>query len=309
MSKVQKRPKTVEIIGVPLDLGANTRGATMGPEVIRIAGLKERIEALGYSVFDTGDIDVPIRESLAPGQSESRYLEPIKRVCEEVCEHVEAALSRGNIPITIGGDHSLAIGSIAGASGFFRGQKREIGLLWIDAHADMNTPKTSPSGNIHGMPLAVALGRADGKLASIGGKGPKIKPENVALIGIRDIDEIEKRELRECGIRYFTMREIDERGKYAVMKEALEIVSSGTDGIHVSCDIDGVDPLYAPGVSTPVPGGLSFREIHLALEMLADSRKLCSMDLVEFNPLRDRDFQTAELAVGLVLSALGKSIV
>jgi arginase len=304
-----RSPRTVEIIGVPLDLGANTRGATMGPEVIRIAGLKERIESLGYPVFDTGDIDVPIRESLAPGQAESHFLEPIYEICVKLAGSVESALERGNLPLTIGGDHSLAMGSIAGASAYFKKKQAQLGLLWIDAHADMNTPKTSPSGNIHGMPLAIALGRGEGRLLTIGGKGPKIKPNNVALIGIRDIDEYEKRELKECGIRYYTMREIDERGKYEVMKEALSIVSEGTDGVHLSCDLDGVDPLYAPGVSTPVPGGLSFREIHLALEMLADSRKLCSMDVVEFNPLRDRDFQTANLAVGLVLSALGKSIV
>jgi len=304
------KPRSIEIIGVPLDLGANVRGANMAPAAIRIAGLQQKIEGLGYSVFDSGDVSVPIRESLSPGHAETKFIDAIKDVCEDVCERVQASMERGHIPIVVGGDHSLAMGSISGASAFYRKKKLEIGLLWIDAHADLNTPTSSPSGNLHGMPLAVILGKGDKKLTAIGGgKAPKIKPQNVALIGIRDIDEFEKKELKEAGIRYFTMREIDERGNYAVMREALEIVTSGTDGIHLSCDMDGVDPLYAPGVSTPVAGGLSFREIHLALEMLADSKKLCSMDLVELNPFRDRDHQTANLAVGLALSALGKSIV
>jgi arginase len=301
--------KTIEIIGVPCDLGANIRGATMGPAAIRVAEVKAKIESLGYPVTDSGDIDVMGRDQVPEIQSSQNFLPAIAALNEKLFLKALKAHQRNHLPVVLGGDHSIAIGSISASSKYFADQNQKAGLLWIDAHADVNTPASSPSGNIHGMPLAVIMGQGHESLTQIGGSHPKIDPKNIALVGIRDIDDSEKKELKKAGIRYFTMREIDERGKHEVMQEAMTIVSHETAGIHLSCDIDGVDPMYAPGVSTPVVGGLSFREIHLALEMLADSGKLCAIDMVELNPFYDRQNQTAKLAVGLIQSALGKSIV
>lgn len=302
-------PKTVRVIGVPLDLGANMRGANMAPSAVRIAELDDKIRVLGYDVFDVGDLPVPVRDTLGPEAGREKYLSQIVDLCVRLDQEVHAALTLGEFPLVIGGDHSLAIGSVSGASRFFREKEGSLGLVWIDAHADLNTPASSPSGNIHGMPLSVLLGSGHRSLLQIGGHAVRIKPENVALIGIRTLDGEEKSLCRQSGIRYFTMREIDERGMHAVMKEALAVASSGTSGIHLSFDIDGVDPQYAPGVSTPVTGGLSYREAHLALEMLADSGLLCSMDFVELNPMTDISHKTAQLIVELAQSALGKSIV
>lgn len=222
---------------------------------------------------------------------------------------VEESMAKNHFPLVIGGDHCVAIGTIAGASSYYRKKNQELGLIWIDAHADVNDPSSSPTGNIHGMPLAVALGHGHKKLTAIGGAKAKLKPENVALIGIRNIDGKEKELLRKSGIRYYTMREIDERGMFKVMEEAIGIVTKNTGGVHLSFDIDGVDPLYAPGVSTPETGGLSLREAHLALEMLADTGKLCSAEFVELNPIMDQAHKSALLTVELTQSALGKSIV
>ncbi|MBC7659766.1 MAG: arginase [Chitinophagaceae bacterium] len=299
--------RTIEIIGAPSDLGANIRGSNMGPAAIRIANLKTKIEQQGFRVVDLGDLHVPIRESLNPEIQKELYLEPIRAICADLADITEGIMDRGNIPITLGGDHSVAIGSIAGILRHFAKKNEELGLIWIDAHADINTPTTSPSGNIHGMPLAVLLGDGHKGLLDIVTK--KLRPQNTALIAIRNIDDEEKRILRESGIKFFTMRDIDEKGMFAVMREAIEHAGNGTAGIHASFDIDGIDPRYAPGVSTPVSGGLTLREAHLCLEMIYESKKLVGMDLVELNPIADVNAQSAHVIVDLILSGLGKSIV
>ena len=300
---------SVRIIGVPSDLGANIRGANVGPSAVRIAGLHDKISVLGYKIEDAGDILVPIRETLPESAAKEKYLTTITDVCDLLRMEVEMSLDRDMLPIVIGGDHSIAMGTISGTSSFYRKKNQSIGLIWVDAHADMNTPASSPTGNLHGMPLSTLLGKGIPQLVELGGFTGKLRPENVALIGIRTLDHEEKRICRESGIRYFTMREIDERGMAAIMKEAVAVASKGTSGIHLSFDVDGIDPLYAPGVSTPVTGGLSYREAHLALEMIADTGMLTSMEFVELNPMRDVAHKTAELLVELVQSALGKSIV
>jgi len=297
----------VDIIGVPIDLGANMRGANVGPAAVRIAGLKKKIAVLGYEVRDTGDLAVPIREQLPPEAQAEKYLGAITDICSQLEKRNYDSLASGALPLNLGGDHCLAIGSIGGVSRFFAEKKEQIGVIWIDAHADLNTPSTSPSGNIHGMPLAALLGEGHADLVSIGGK--RVRPENVALIGIRTIDASEKDVLKKSGVNYYSMREIDEKGMFKVMTEAIAVATKGTAGIHLSCDLDGIDPLYAPGVSTPVTGGLSYREAHLALEMLADTGKLVSMDFVEVNPFTDKENHTAMLTVELAQSALGKAIV
>ncbi len=300
---------SVRIIGVPSDLGANIRGANVGPSAVRIAGLHDKISALGYKIEDAGDILVPIRETLPESAAKEKYLTTITDVCDLLRLEVEMSLDRDMMPIVIGGDHSIAMGTISGTSAFYRKKNQSIGLIWVDAHADMNTPASSPTGNLHGMPLSTLLGKGITQLVELGGFTGKLRPENVALVGIRTLDHEEKRICRESGIRYFTMREIDERGMAAIMKEAVAVATKGTSGIHLSFDVDGIDPLYAPGVSTPVTGGLSYREAHLALEMIADTGMLTSMEFVELNPMRDVAHKTAELLVELVQSALGKSIV
>lgn len=302
-----KRSRTLEIIGVPSDLGANIRGANMGPASIRIAQLKTKVEQQGYSVIDLGDMHVPIRESLPLQVHEAKYLSPIKVLCENLADATEAILNRQHIPLILGGDHSVAIGSISGVLRHFHKKNETIGLIWIDAHADVNTPATSPSGNIHGMPLAVLIGLGHSELTEI--SQAKLQAKNCVLIGIRNIDDEEKRILRESGIKYFSMRDIDEKGMFTVMREAIAHASDGTAGIHVSFDIDGIDPRYAPGVSTPVSGGLTLREAHLCLEMLSETQKIVSLDFVELNPFMDVGAQSANLIVDLLLSALGKSIV
>jgi len=299
----------VQIIGVPLDLGANMRGANMGPAAIRIAELHQKINVLGIQTFDLGDLAVPVRDTLPQEAAEQRFLPQITAVCRELEGHVYSALNQGRIAITLGGDHCIAIGSIAGVARYYRERHQSIGLIWIDAHADCNTPASSPSGNIHGMPLSVALGKGHPELLAIGGDTAMVKPENVALIGIRTLDGKEKEILRASGVRYYTMREIDERGMHAVMIDAIAVASKGTAAIHLSFDIDGIDPAAAPGVSTAVTGGISYREAHLALEMIADTGLLSSMDFVELNPMTDITHKTAQLTVELVQSALGKSIV
>ncbi len=300
---------SVRIIGVPSDLGANIRGANVGPSAVRIAGLHDKISVLGYKIEDAGDILVPIRETLPESAAKEKYLTTITDVCDLLRMEVEMSLARDMLPIVIGGDHSIAMGTISGSSSFYRKKNQNIGLIWVDAHADMNTPASSPTGNLHGMPLSTLLGKGIPQLVELGGFAGKLRPENVALIGIRTLDHEEKKICRESGIRYFTMREIDERGMAPIMKEAVAVATKGTAGIHLSFDIDGIDPLYAPGVSTPVTGGLSYREAHLALEMIADTGMLTSMEFVELNPMRDVAHKTAELLVELVQSALGKSIV
>jgi len=302
--------KAVEVVGVPMDLGANIRGANLGPAAIRIAKLHESIKVIGYDVFDEGDIHVPVRETISSQDAKQKYLKVIEEISQKVSARCYQAMDAGRIPLTLGGDHSAAIGSISGVSQWYAEKKKQnIGCIWVDAHADMNTPGSSPSGNIHGMPLSVLLGSGFDSLVSVGGEGRSLKPENTVLIGIRSIDSEEARLCRESGIHYYSMRDIDEKGMVSVIREAMGFAGDSTAGIHLSFDLDGVDPIYAPGVSTPVTGGLSYREAHLMLEMLAESGKLTSMDFVELNPMTDQNHKSAYLMVEFIQSALGKSII
>jgi len=299
----------VTIIGVPSDLGANMRGANIGPSAIRIAGLHEKLKMLGCSIEERGDIAVPLREMLSKAEVENKHKTAIVDICTKLSDEVYQALKFGRKPIVLGGDHSIGMGTITGVSRFTKDSGEALGLIWIDAHADMNTPDSTHTGNIHGMPLSVLLGRGYPELVGLGGFSPKVRAQNVALIGIRTLDSDEKELCRKSGVRYFTMREIDERGMHAVMKEAIGVVTNGTTGFHLSFDLDGIDPIYAPGVSTPVTGGISYREAHLILEMMADTKKLLSMEFVELNPMCDVEHKSAGLVVDLIQSALGKSIV
>ncbi len=300
---------SVEIIGVASDLGANTRGANMGPAALRTSGLNKAVRNVGFKAVDSGDITASVRETFSQDVVNKKYIEPIGEICQELYKKVHMALENKHLPLVLGGDHCVVAGSISASSVYHQKQGQEIGLLWFDAHADLNTPTSSETGNVHGMPLSALLGDGFKELAKIGNDTAKLKPENCALIGIRCLDEQEKKICAESGIRYFTMREIDERGMHSIMKEAIEVATKNTDGVHVSFDLDGVDPLYAPGVSTPVTGGLSYRESHLALEMIADTKKLVSMDFVELNPMNDSGNKSAKLMIELIQSVLGKSIV
>jgi arginase len=301
-------PEDIHVIGVPLDLGAGRRGVDMGPSAVRIAGVRERLERLGYRVTDTGDVPVPIPESADPGDPKAHYLAQIAEVATALADRVSAAMRAGAIPLVLGGDHSLSIGSIAGAARWARENDADLGLLWFDAHADMNTPDTTPSGNIHGMPLAASLGYGDPALTEIAGFSPKVRWDRTVLIGARDVDRGERALIREAGIRTFTMREIDEDGIVPVLEEALAIVSDGTAGFLVSWDMDFVDPNFAPGVGTAVKGGVDYREGHLALEIVSDTDGMIAMDLVETNPILDEHNRTGRLGMELILSAFGKTI-
>ena len=301
--------RRIRVIGVPLDLGASRRGVDMGPSAVRVAGLEARLEALGHQVTDAGNIRVEIAETQAPGSKNAHYLKEIAETCTRTAEAVAASLEAGMTPLLLGGDHSLAAGSVSGVAEFYRRREQKIGLLWIDAHSDINTPETSPSGNVHGMPLAALLGLGPEPLAKIFGYAPKIAPENAALIGVRNIDAAERENLRRAGMtEVYTMRDIDERGMRAVMEEALRAAGSGTAGYHVSLDMDWIDPEEAPGVGTPVRGGATYREAHLAMEILADHGRLVSFEIVEVNPVIDEHNRTADLAVELACSAFGKKI-
>jgi arginase len=302
------RHAKVAVIGAPLDLGAGRRGVDMGVSAIRFANLGPRLAELGYKVQDLGNVAVEQPERAPGGPRNARYLPQIAHSCTRLAESVEKALARGQMPLVIGGDHSIAVGTVSGLSNHFRRKNKRIGLLWIDAHPDMNTPETSPSGNVHGMPLACILGMGPRPLTHISGYAPKVDPKNVALVGIRDVDALEKPHVKNSGVRAFTMRDIDERGMRAVVEEALEIVQAGTAGFHVSLDMDAVDPENAPGVGTPVRGGLSYREAHLAMEMIGDAGRMVALEVVEVNPVYDEANRTALLAVELVASAMGKRI-
>lgn len=301
-------PEDIRLIGVPLDLGAGRRGVDMGPSALRIAGLRERLERLGYRVTDAGNVSVTIPETADPGDPRAHYLREIAAVAEGLSERVAEAMREGALPLVLGGDHSLSIGTIAGAATWARENDADLGLLWFDAHADMNTPETTPSGNIHGMPLAASLGYGHPALTEIGGFSPKVRWDKTVLIGARDVDRGERSLLREAGIRVFTMREIDEDGIVPVLEEALAIVSEGTAGFLVSWDMDFVDPNFAPGVGTPVKGGVDYREGHLALEIVSDTDGMIGMDLVETNPILDEHNRTGRLGMELILSAFGKTI-
>lgn len=297
--------RDISIIGVPVDLGAGRRGVDMGPSAIRLAGIKERLEGLGHRVNDTGNIVVPQAEQFAPPEpgEKLRYLEPLVAMNRALAKRVSGAVSEGSFPLILGGDHSLSIGSVAGAAG-----GRRIGLIWVDAHADFNTPETTPSGNIHGMSVAALTGRGHTSLTTLLETSPVLRERDVALVGIRDLDGLEREALKASGVHVFTMHDIDRRGMASVMEEAIVRVSTGNAGFHLSFDMDVMDPSAAPGVGTPVLGGLSYREAHLAMELVSDSRYMVSMDLVEVNPILDQRNATAELAVEFALSAMGKRI-
>jgi arginase len=306
VSPVQVRPsplisKPVAIIGAGLDLGAGRRGVDMGPSAIRYAGLEGRIRELGLDVSDWGDVRSPVPEAIDEGTATHRYLGPIKQVCEKVATLVCDALAREQLPLVLGGDHSIAMGTLGGMA-----SARGVGAtLWIDAHGDLNRPSTSPTGNVHGMPLAAALGVAGDDFDSDVYPTPSVA--RAALVGVRSLDPGERELIRELDVRVFTMSEVDRHGMERVLTEALEFLADATF-LHVSLDLDAVDPMFAPGVGTPVRGGLSYREAHLALEVVAEAGVLDSLDVVEVNPVLDRENATAELAVELVASALGARI-
>src|SRR5436305_7627674 len=301
-------PKKIRVIGVPLDLGQSRRGVVMAPAGVRVAGLEGRLEQLGHVVEDAGNITVAIAEQKKEGEPHAKYLKEIMATCTKQAELVLKTLEAGKVPLVLGGDHSVAAGTVSGVAEFYRKQSQKIGLIWIDAHTDINTPDSSPSGNVHGMPLAAIMGPGPVELANIFNFSPKVASENCVLVGVRDIDAIEKENVRRAGIDVFTMRDIDERGMRTVMEEALRIAGRGTAGYHVSLDMDWVDPEDAPGVGTPVRGGATYREAHLAMEIIADHVRVLSFEIVEVNPVIDEHNQTADLAVELALSAFGKKI-
>lgn len=298
----------IAIIGAPLDLGAGRRGVDMGPSAIRMANLNRRVASLGYVVEDLGNVEVAQPETAAEGSSRAKYLPEIAATCKHLANTVGQALAQGSLPVALGGDHSVAVGTASGVSRFYRKKNRKVGIIWLDAHADMNTPETSPSGNVHGMPLACVVGEGPRELTHLFGYAPKVPPRNAVIVGLRDVDQMEKPHVRNSGVRAFTMRDIDERGLRAVMEEAMQRASDGTAGFHVSLDMDFVDPRDAPGVGTPVRGGVTYREAHLAMEMICDSGQMVSMEVVEVNPVIDEANRTGDLAVELVMSGLGKRI-
>jgi len=301
-------PKKIRVIGVPLDLGQSRRGVDMGPSAVRVAGLEARLEELGHVVEDAGNVSVAIPEQKKAGDPSAKYLKEITATCTKHAELVLRTLEADMVPLVLGGDHSVAAGTVAGVAEVYRRQNEKIGLIWIDAHTDINTPDSSPSGNVHGMPLAATMGLGPAELANIFDFSPKVKPENCVLVGVRDIDAVEKENVRRAGIGVFTMRDIDERGMRTVMEEALRMAGRGTAGYHISLDMDWIDPEDAPGVGTPVRGGATYREAHLAMEIIADHGRMLSFEIVEVNPVIDEHNRTADLAVELAQSAFGKKI-
>ena len=301
-------PKKIRIMGVPLDLGQSRRGVDMGPSAVRVAGLEARLEALGHVVEDGGNVAVAIAEQKKEGDPRAKYLKEITATCTKHADMILKTLETGKFPLVLGGDHSVAAGTVAGVAEFYRRQNQKVGLIWIDAHSDINTPETSPSGNVHGMPLAAIMGLGPAELANIYNFSPKVHAENCVLVGVRDIDARERENIRKTGIEVYTMRDIDERGMRTIIEEALRSAGRGTSGYHVSLDMDWIDPEDAPGVGTPVRGGASYREGHLAMEIIADHGRMTSFEIVEVNPVIDEHNRTADLAVELALSAFGKKI-
>jgi arginase len=301
--------KSVHIIGAPLDLGAGRRGVDMGPSAFRIAGLADRLTSLGCAVVDRGNVAAPIPETAELHDRRKKYIHVIRKVCDELYNTSRSALDGGALPLVLGGDHSVAAGSVAAAAGWAKQSKNlPIGLLWVDAHGDMNTPDTSPSGNVHGMPLAALLGPEPSELSNIGGWFPKVLPAHTVLVGVRNLDDREKAAVRDSRVHVFTMKDIDRQGIASIVEQALKLAGTGTAGIHVSFDLDACDPSIAPGVGTPVRGGLEYREAHMVMEMVADSGLLTSLDMAEVNPSLDVRNTTADLGTELVLSAVGKKI-
>ncbi|MGC8595860.1 MAG: arginase [Candidatus Kryptoniota bacterium] len=299
----------VRIVGVPMDLGAGRRGVDMGPSAMRIAGIAERIREIGHTVTDEGDIPVKIPESQAIDNQKLKYLPEIVRVTTILANKLEEIMEAGDFPLVLGGDHSIAIGTISGISRYARNHNLRLGLIWIDAHADMNTQMTTPSGNIHGMPLAAVLGEGARELVTVGGDFRKVDPRNAVLIGVRTIDRAEKDIVRKTGITYYTMSDIDKYGAHRIISKVLKDLREKVDILHVSFDIDSVDPSVAGGVGTPAPGGLSYRETHLIMENIADCTCMTSLEVTEVNPILDTKNRTAEFATEIVASALGKKII
>jgi arginase len=298
----------ISIIGVPMDLGADRRGVDMGPSALRYADLNERLQGLGYEVQDLGDLDVIIPETRHFGDPRAKYLKEIAGACVHLANLILDVRKEGRTPLVLGGDHSIAVGTVAGVSESFRREGKKIGLVWFDAHADFNTPDISPSGNVHGMPMASIMGYGPTELTQIFGFSPKIQPQHAVQIGIREVDPDERQLVKQSGVRVFTMKEIDRRGIGAVMDEALSIVTKGTDGFAVTLDADFLDPYESPGVATPVRGGADYREAHLAMEMIADTKKMVSFEIAEINPILDVHNKTAQFGMELILSAFGKEI-
>ncbi len=296
----------LSIIGVPMDLGQTRRGVDMGPSAIRYAGVIERIENIGYSVEDKGNIEIALAERVHSDENTNlKNLKAVADASERLAQTVSDVITNKRFPLVLGGDHSIAIGTLAGVSRHYK----NLGVIWYDAHGDLNTADTSPSGNIHGMPLAASIGIGDEALTRIGGYTPKVKPENIVIIGARSLDEGEKELIKEKGIKVYTMHEIDRMGMTKVMEEIILYLRDKTDGVHLSLDLDGLDPHDAPGVGTPVIGGISYRESHLAMEMLAESQLITSAEFVEVNPILDERNKTATVAVALMGSLLGEKLV
>ena len=302
------RKAPIHIIGVPMDLGSGRRGVDMGPSAIRIAGLGDELRRLGRSVIDEGDLELRNVETLRVGDPHARYLAEITRANRLLCDQVLRVMRRGHFPLVLGGDHSIAAGTVSGVAAYAHAQKKKVGILWVDAHSDINTPRTSPSGNVHGMPLAALLGLGPTSLGRIGGRYRKVDPGNVALVGIRSVDQGERSHLRQLGVHVYTMADIDRHGIHTVMEQALANVIQDVSYVHVSFDLDAVDPSLAPGVGTPVKGGLDYREAHLVMESLSSAGVMTSLELVEVNPILDDRNSSARFAVELVQSAFGKQI-
>ncbi len=294
----------ISVIGVPMDLGADKRGVDMGPSAIRYSDLSDKLRELGYGVTDMDTVHVPAPDLRTIGDTHLKYLEQIVRAANELAQLVQTHMESGSLPIILGGDHSISLGSVSGAAN----ARGPIGVIWFDAHGDFNTTESSPSGNIHGMILGALCGYGDRRLVDVAGGGPHIDPKHVAIVGARELDPPEKELLRAAGVHVLTMTDIDRRGMATVTQEAIEFASDGTNGLHISFDLDVVDPTEAPGVGTPIPGGITYREAHLAMEMVAETKLLTSLDLVEVNPILDRENRTALLATALALSAVGKRI-
>ena len=300
--------KTVAVLGVPLGYGASMAGVDIGPAALRVARLQQRIERLGYPVRDMGDMRLERPQTVPLASDKLKYVREIHHACEQLAGEVQAILQADQLPLVIGGDHSIAMGSFAGAASFYKQRQQTLGLIWFDAHADMNTPETTPSGNIHGMPLAVLLGYGAPELTNIAGFAPKLDPSLCVHVGARDIDPGERELIAKTGLKFFTMRDIDERGMSACMDDAIKIASRGTAGYGVTFDVDVLDPGDAPGSGTLVRGGLTYREAHLAMEKIAEAGGMRSLEVVEINTALDVNNKTAELGVELILSALGKTI-
>ena len=298
----------IAIANVHLDLGAGRRGTDMGPSAMHVAGLVPRLRSMGHDVLSVEAFTLPSTESMSIGSERMKYLDPILATCTALAEHVATVRRNGVFPLVLGGDHSVAMGTVSGLVRSQASAGERLGVLWVDAHTDMNTPETSPSGNIHGMPLATLLGHGVPELMAIGGEQPALRPEDVVVIGARDVDPGEVEFVRQLGVRVISMSEIDTRGLARCVDEALEQITANTSGIHLSFDLDGVDPRDAPGVGTPVPGGLGLRESHLICEKVSRTGKLVGMEMVELNPILDHANKTGELAVWLIESALGKTI-